>query len=78
MAKWIKEAVSEGKGALHRHLHVPPGEKIPASKLEEAKHSKNPKIRKEAILAETLKGFHHTKKKTSLRDKLYGSLPEKG
>ena len=55
--KWIKGAVKD-KGALHRNLGVPSGEKIPAAKLEAATHSKNPTIRKEAALAETLKGFH--------------------
>lgn len=56
--KWIKGAIGSGKGDLHRNLHVPQGDKIPAAKLEAAKHSDNPTIRKEANLAETLKGFH--------------------
>lgn len=49
------------KGALHRSLHVPKGEKIPEEKLEKAAHSKNPKLRKRAIVAETLKKLprHH-------------------
>ena len=49
------------KNALHKSLHVPKGEKIPEEKLEKAEHSKNPKLRKRAILAETLKGLprHH-------------------
>jgi hypothetical protein len=42
------------KGALHKSLHVPEGEKIPEKKLEKAEHSKNPKLRKRAVLAETL------------------------
>lgn len=46
------------KGALHRSLHVPEGKKIPEAKLEMAEHSKNPKLRKRAQLAETLKSFH--------------------
>lgn len=46
-------------GALHRDLGVPEGEKIPEAKLEEAKNSKNPTVRKRAAFAETLKGFHH-------------------
>jgi hypothetical protein len=65
--KWIKSAVSN-KGALHRHLNVPEGEKIPEEKLRAALHSKNPTIRKEAALAATLKGFKkhsEPKKKTA-------------
>lgn len=56
--KWIKGA-TQNKGALHRNLGVPEGEKIPAGKLETATHSKNPTIRREAALAETLKGMNH-------------------
>jgi hypothetical protein len=55
--KWISGAV-EHKGALHKELHVPQGEKIPAKKLEKAVHSDNPKLAKRARLAETLKSFH--------------------
>lgn len=55
MAKhWIKQLK---KGALHRALGVPEGENIPASKMEEAKHSQNPKVRRMADTAETLKGL---------------------
>lgn len=63
---WIQNALNphhelhpNSKGALHRHLNIPQGQKIPLSKLHKAEHSKSPKIRKEANLAETLKGFHH-------------------
>lgn len=52
--KWIAGA-TKNKGALHRALHVPEGEKIPAKKLEKASHSDSPKLRKEADLAKTLK-----------------------
>lgn len=64
--KWIKDA-TKGKGKLHEHLGVPEGEKIPEEKLQEALHSKNPTIRKEANLAMTLKGMHHGSKKKSTR-----------
>jgi hypothetical protein len=37
---------------------VKKGEKIPASKLKKAEHSKNPKTRKRAVLAETLGKMH--------------------
>lgn len=51
---WIKDAVKH-KGSLHKALGVKQGEKIPAKKLEKAEHSKNPSLRKKAVLAETLK-----------------------
>ena len=50
------------KGALHRKLGVPEGEKIPEQKLKAAEHSSDPTERKEANLAETMKGWHHKKK----------------
>lgn len=54
--KWIQKALNpEKKGALHKALDVPVGKKIPASKLEKATHSKNPTLKKRAVLAETLK-----------------------
>jgi hypothetical protein len=55
--KWIAGAIKH-KGALHKSLHVKPGEKIPASKLEKAEHSKNPTLRRRANLAKTLKKMH--------------------
>jgi hypothetical protein len=55
---WIAGAVKR-PGALHRALHVPEGEKIPAKKLAKASHSENPRMRRMASLAKTLKGFHH-------------------
>jgi hypothetical protein len=39
------------KGLLHRELHVPIGHKIPLAKLEQAKHSTNPAVRKRANFA---------------------------
>lgn len=53
---WIAGAVKH-KGALHRELGVPQGEKIPAKKLAKAEHSKNPTLRKRADLAKTLEGL---------------------
>lgn len=55
--KWISEAIKK-PGALHKSLHVKKGEKIPESKLKKAEHSKNPTLRKRAVLAETLKKMH--------------------
>jgi len=49
------------KGALHEELGIPQGEKIPESRLESAKHSSNPTLRKRATLAETMKGWKHGK-----------------
>jgi hypothetical protein len=81
MAKkhFIKDA-TKNKGALHRHLGVKEGEKIPEDKLRAATHSKDPTVRKEADLAVTLKGLNHgdkDKKKhrtgKEIRNKLYGS-----
>lgn len=55
-AKWMQEAVKH-PGALRRELHVKAGKKIPASKLEKATHSKNPTLKKRAVLAETFKKY---------------------
>jgi hypothetical protein len=56
-AKWIQGAIKH-PGSLHKALHVPMGEKIPAKKLLKAEHSSNPKLAKKAHLAETLKHMH--------------------
>lgn len=54
MAKnWISGAIKH-PGALRKSLKVKEGEKIPASKLKKAEHSKNPTLAKRARLAETL------------------------
>lgn len=55
--KWIQGAI-EKPGALRKSLGVKKGEKIPEAKLEAAEHSKNPKTKKRAVLAETLKKMH--------------------
>lgn len=56
--KWIQNALKpSSKGKLHRALGVKEGNKIPQKKLTKATHSKNPTVRKEAVLAETLRGF---------------------
>lgn len=52
--KWIQKAIKR-PGALHKALHVPMGEKIPEKKISKAEHSSNPRLRKEAHLAHTLK-----------------------
>jgi len=58
--KWIQKAINpENKGALHKELGVPKGEKIPEKKLEKAEASKDPLIRKRANSAATLRKFKH-------------------
>lgn len=59
-SKWIQGAIKH-VGALRKMLHVAAGKKIPEAKLEKAEHSKNPTLRKRAVLAETLKKLprHH-------------------
>ncbi len=63
MAKdWIAGAVGGSKGALHRNLGVPEGQKIPAKKIAAAANSSNPTIAKEANLAKTLKRINAARK----------------
>jgi hypothetical protein len=50
---WISKMHMK-KNALHKEMGVPEGKKIPAKKLKKAEHSKNPTLKKRAILAETL------------------------
>lgn len=56
--KWIAKAVhGRRKGALHRHLHVPEGQRIPEHLLRVA--AKHPgRVGREARLALTLRKFH--------------------
>jgi hypothetical protein len=54
---WIKNAIKT-PGALHRALHVPQGQKIPAGKVAAA--AKRPgKVGQEARLAQTLGKMRH-------------------
>jgi hypothetical protein len=52
--KWIQGAI-KNRDSLRNTLGVKKGEKIPEYKLKKAEHSKNPKRKKRAVLAETLK-----------------------
>jgi hypothetical protein len=61
----LKQALTRNKGGLHRALHVPEGQKIPAAKLSAALKSKNPHVRAMANLAKTAKGFRHGGKRRS-------------
>lgn len=62
MAKYKTETVPLGKkanfkvrkGALHRALGVPEGEKLGQGRIKAALHSKNPQTRREAASAEGL------------------------
>jgi hypothetical protein len=47
------------KGGLHRALHIPEDEKIPADRLEAAKNSKNSHVAHMANFAHTMGGFKH-------------------
>lgn len=70
MAKnFMKRAFGKHPGKLHRRLHVPQGEKIPASKLKKAAHSKDPSLRKEVALAKVGKkyGGGKSRRKKSLK-----------
>jgi hypothetical protein len=53
---WIAGAIKK-PGALHRALHVPEGENIPAGKMAKAAKSSNPTMRRRVALARTLKSF---------------------
>lgn len=53
---WMAGAVKK-PGALRKELHVKAGQTIPAKKLDQAAHSKNPTERRRAALAKTFKKF---------------------
>jgi len=64
MAKqWIAGAIRH-PGALHKQLHVPQGQKIPAKKLSAAA-AKGGTLGHRARLAQTLSSFHPKVKKPS-------------
>lgn len=57
--RWIQDAVNPSdKGALHRALGVAADKKITGKMLAKAVESRNSKVRKEAVLAKTLKSFN--------------------
>ena len=55
---WIKKAIKH-PGGLHRALHVPEGQKIPAAKLAAARRSSDPHLRRMANFAVALGKMHH-------------------
>lgn len=63
--KWIKGAINpKHKGLLRKELGIKQGQKIPLKTLKKAASpaDKNATLRKEAVLAETLRGLKHKKK----------------
>jgi hypothetical protein len=46
-------AETTSKGGLHRSLGIPQGKKIGAKRIAAATHSRDPKIRRQANLAQT-------------------------
>ena len=66
--KWIQKAIKK-PGALHKQLHVPAGEKIPAEKLKSAAE-KGGKLGKRANLAMTLKKFKEEYEEHSIYDQM--------
>lgn len=55
---WIQYATRKNKGSLRRSLGAKKGQPIPAAKLAKAAHSTNPKLRRRAQLAQTLRRMH--------------------
>ena len=54
--KWIQNAIKPNKkGALRKELGVKGDKDIPAKKLAKAAKSKNPVLKKRAVLAENFK-----------------------
>jgi hypothetical protein len=43
------------KGGLHKALHIPEDQNIPAERLASAKNSNNPHVKKMAIMADNMK-----------------------
>jgi hypothetical protein len=46
-------------GKLHEDTGTPPGSPIPAGKLQAAKNSPDPAVRKRAVFAENAKKWNH-------------------
>ncbi len=54
--KWISEGKAKGtirEGGLHKSLGIAEGKRIPAGRIAKAAKSRNPKVRKQARLAQT-------------------------
>lgn len=55
----LKPGFIKHPGALREALRAKSGEPIPAKKLDQAAHSDNPTLRRRAILAKTMRSWHH-------------------
>ncbi len=53
------------KGKLHRELGIDEDKPIPKERLEAAEHSENPEIKRDAVRAKTMEGWHHGRKATA-------------
>jgi len=49
------------EGRLHRALHIAAGKPIPERRLQQAEHSRDPAIRREAVFAENARKWDHPK-----------------
>lgn len=47
------------QGGLHRALGIPEDQTIPMERVEEATHSENPHLKKMALMAKAMHGWHH-------------------
>jgi hypothetical protein len=56
-----RDEVVKHPGSLRAELHAKPGKNIPEASLKKAEHSKNPKERKRAHLAETFAKMRNMK-----------------
>jgi hypothetical protein len=59
MSKMVIKIRPSMHGELHRDLGIAQDHNIPVSKLMEAKHSKNPAVRRRAIFALNARKFKH-------------------
>ena len=59
--KFIQKATEKNKGLLRKKLGAKEGQPIAVKKMKKAEHSKNPTLKKEAVLAETLRKINKKK-----------------
>lgn len=64
--KWIQKAIKR-PGALRKKLGVKKGAKISKKRLEKAKKSDNPRTRKQANLAVTLRKLRNKASKKAMK-----------
>jgi hypothetical protein len=64
--KWIQAGKKKGtirEGGFHASMGKSKDEKITAADIAKGKRSSNPKVRKQAVLAENFRKMRHKKKK---------------